>query len=794
MNKINFKIAIRTFLKGKWFNFLNIGGLTLSLSAFIIVMLYVDNETSYDKWNKNFDHIYLVERELPDGPSPYTPGKLAAAIKNQCPEVEEAGRINTALFEIPFFTESGKFLVKKWLGADYSIANILGIEPQGFKLDPNSITPTVLLSTKTASVLFPKGASVENKIVTMMSKSGEPMTIAGVAKDPPGNTNLTYDCIAFAQDITQGKDQSYANQIYQTYILVRPGTDIDLLSKKIDKIYKASAMDDTSQVAKQTLANSKSAAIYLDPLKNLHLKPHFGSRVNYQIVNGLIALAVIILIITCVNFTSLYISQAYKRAKEVGVKKVNGVIPVQIAFQFLVEIFIQCVIALIFALGIVAIGLPYFNQLLQVNISMFAINGTIVIQLVFTLIGLTLLAGVYPALVMAGFKPADVFRGNILSSGQKFSWIQSSITVLQFTFTIIFIITLIIINQQVKYMQTDDRGFTAKQVIYIDNLVIYNKPKSFQSIRDGIKAVPGVKYVTVATHVPGGIMPNAREYSIEGKTASMNTLGVDYEYFETLNIQLKEGRTFSQSFLNDTANAVINESAARTLDIQKPLGKTIKGCQVNYKIIGIIKDVKDYGYEEDIKPVIYLMNDACGMVKTQIIFSSQNNRIPAILTTLNKQWSEINKLDGENFNYHYIDALYGKLFAKQEQLQTVLFYFSALAIFIASLGLFSSAVYAMNIRMKEIVIRKVLGATKTDLVILLNKPFIYMILIANLIGWPLSLLIANKWLEIFAYRIDLSVNPFILAFIISLFIVAVTVCLQTIRTVKVNPAVKLKIN
>ena len=238
MNKLDFKIAVRTFLKTKWYNFLNIAGLALGLAAFIFVTLYVDNETSYDRWNKNFSRIYLVEREMPNGPSPYTPGKLAEAIKSQCPEVDEAGRINTALFQISFYTSSGRFLIKKWVGADYSIANILGIKPKGFNLDPKSKTPTTLLSKRTADVLFPGDGSVQNKVVNMMSKSGMPMKIAGVAEEPPGNTNLNFDCIGFSRDITQGKDQSYATQIYQTYLLVKPNIDINLLSKKIDKISK----------------------------------------------------------------------------------------------------------------------------------------------------------------------------------------------------------------------------------------------------------------------------------------------------------------------------------------------------------------------------------------------------------------------------------------------------------------------------------------------------------------------------------------------------------------------------
>jgi putative ABC transport system permease protein len=793
MNKLDVKIAIRTFLKAKWYNLLNIVGLALGLAAFIFVTLYVDHETGYDQWNKNINRVFLVEREMPNGPSPYTPGPLARAIKSQCPEVEEIGRTNTALFQIPFYTPSGRFLIKRWVGADYSIATILGIKPKGFDLNPKSTMPTMLLSKSTANVLFPGDGTVLNKTVNMISKSGMPVTIAGIVQDIPGNTNFNFDCIGFSGDITSGKDQSYASQIYQTYILVRPNTNIELLSNKIDKIYKKAASADTSQVAKDAIGLSGVPAIYLDPLKNLHLKPHYGSQVSNQIVQGLVILAMIILIVTGVNYTNLYIAQANKRSKEVGIKKVNGVIKRKIAFQFILEIFTQCLLALLVSVIIVFIGLPYFNQLLGVNLLISGINLPIISQLLFTLILLTLLSGIYPSLIMAGFKPADVLRGGQFINVGNFSWVRSSITILQFTFAIVFVISLVVINQQVTFMKTEDLGFKAKQVVYVDNLGIYNNPQKFESVQNRIKALPGVNNVTVASNVPGGIIPVSNEYSIQNNALSMNTISVDYEYFETLNIKLSDGRLFSSLFPGDSVNAVINEAAVRSLNLKNAIGTSITGCGSRYKIIGVIKDVKAYGFEQRIQPTIYLMNDHCGLSKTQIMISANNNAIPGMLTALNHQWSNINKLDGDNFNYHFLDELYGQLFVKQEQLQTVLTFFSLLAVFIAALGFFSSAAHAIRLRMKEIAIRKVFGATGKQLMVGLSKPFFLIVIIANLIAWPISFLIADKWLETFTYRVHISTIPFAIALIISIAIVVFTVCLQIFRAVKFNPAVKLKI-
>ncbi|QRR01343.1 ABC transporter permease [Dyadobacter sandarakinus] len=794
MNRLHFNIALRTFLKGKWYNLLNILGLALGLATFTFVSLYVAHETSYDQWNPNIDRVFLVERELPNGPSPYTPGNLAAAIKGTCPEVEETGRMNTALFQLPFFTRSGRFLIKKWVGADYSMARILGIQAVGFELKPgpDHAVPMVLLSRRTAGVLFPGDSSVSGKTVNIMSRSGMPMTIAGVAEDAPGNTNLQFDCIGFSQDLTQGKDQSYANQIYQTYLLVKPGTNMELLSRKIDRIYKEAALADTSLVARQALAMAGKPAIYLDPLKNLHLKPHYSSPVNDRIVKGLAILAIIILVVTGVNFTNLYVSQAAKRSKEVGIKKVSGMNKSQIIFQFLAEIFFQCMIALAASLAIVTAALPYFNRLLGVKLLLSGISMEITMQILAALITLTLLAGLYPALVMAGFRPAEVLRGNQSGKG-SFSWSSGIIPVFQFTFAIGFVITLIIINQQIRYMKTENPGFEAGQVLYVDNMGIYNHPDQFEAVGSRIRAIPGVKNVTVASSVPGGILPPSYEYLVQSKAYTMQTIAVGYNYFETLNIGLKEGAVFSSTFHRDSASAVINQAAAKALGLASPVGTVIRGRAGSYTITGVVNDVKTAGFEAQVQPAIYLLHDPFGLPKTQIMIRAESSAMRPVLAALSRDWSSINKLDPDNFNYHFLDELYGKLFLRQEQLQSVLTCFSALAVFIASLGFFASAAQAIHLRMKEVAIRKVFGARSGQLMITLGKPFFYVMLTANALAWPAAFLAATQWLETFAYRIDLTFAPFLIATALSIVIVAVTVGLQMIRAVRFNPAMKLKV-
>ncbi|RYF59004.1 MAG: FtsX-like permease family protein, partial [Cytophagaceae bacterium] len=380
-------------------------------------------------------------------------------------------------------------------------------------------------------------------------------------------------------------------------------------------------------------------AIYLDPLENLHLKPHYGSSVNDQLVQGLIILALSILVVTGVNFTNLYIAQATKRAKEVGIKKVNGISRRQIIGQFLLEIACQCIFALLISFGLVWLGLPYINQLLEVNLQISGIDLRLLGQLLLALLVLIALAGIYPALLMARFSPATVLRGNQLANPRALSWIRGALIIVQFSFATSFVITLIIINQQISFMKSEDPGFTAKQVVYVDNLGIYNRPEQFAPVSDRIKTIPGVKNVTVASNVPGGILPATYEYAVQNKAYAMQTIAVGYNYFETLTIGLKQGQVFSSSFPVDSANAVINETAAKTMGLDNPVGAIVKGPTGTYRIIGVVNNVKEQGFETTIQPTIYVMNAASGVAKTQIMIRADSKAMAALLATLHRQWS-----------------------------------------------------------------------------------------------------------------------------------------------------------
>lgn len=342
-------------------------------------------------------------------------------------------------------------------------------------------------------------------------------------------------------------------------------------------------------------------------------------------------------------------------------------------------------------------------------------------------------------------------------------------------------------------MRTQDAGFNPNQVVYIKNLTYFTDPKIFKPVRERIMEIPGVKSVTVASGIPDGSENGSNSYTANGLEATIDFLDVDFDYFETLDIKLTKGRFFSTAFKTDTANSVVlNESAVAKYGLTDPIGKTIRGCNTNYKIVGVAKDFKTQGFEIPVQPTLYAIKNLCGNYKLEVMVKIDQAHMSDALKTLQSQWPTINKLDGENFRYYFLNDLYGKLFEKQEQLQSVFFAAALLTILIALLGLFAFAKYMTNNRMKEIALRKILGASDFQVLRLLNTSFFRIVLIANLISWPLAYIITQKWLDTFAYRVEMSIIPFVLSAVGTILLTILTVSVQAAGAVKANPVDALK--
>lgn len=789
MLRLNLKIALRNLWRNSGVTLINIGGLAVALTAFILVVMYLTYETSFDKTNPNYNNIYVVGRIYPDFKTNYTSPPLAKEIKRNFPEVENTGITKEGLFELSIKNGKNTVFTKNFMQADYNAAKILDLKPSGGLEKPVGETERLTyLNDEGMRILFPNKTDNKPEMVGMgASNSGITAKINGSINNNV-HSNVTFDAISIANEIGEG--ENYGHNNYTTYIQVKPGTDIVNLEQKITKLYKKELLK--GERHQKVMEEIKGVSIFLDPLSNLHLRPKAGNDAPYKILVALSILGILILVIACINFTNLSIAQAAKRAKEVGIKKVMGADRFQLAVQFLCEIFIQCFVAAMLALIAAELILPYFNGLFQINLSIWHFYNGLFWQLPLILFLITFIAGIYPALVLSGFKPSLVLKGNFSTSKQS-SWLRNCLLVLQFSVAVIFIISLLVINSQLKYMRNQDLGFTAKQVVYIKNLTLFNDPSKFEPVKDKILKIPGIKSATAATDIPNGAKNGINGYTFEGVDASIDFIDVNFDYFETLDIKLKEGRYFARQFNTDTVNsAVINESAVAKFGMKNPIGKTIRGCNIDYKIIGVVKDFKSQGFESIVQPTIYAIKNPCGNFKTHIMLKVEENKMADALAELRAQWSKINPKDGEDFRYEFLDELYGKLFKKQEQLRSVFFAAALLTISIAVLGLFAFAKFITSNRMKEIAVRKILGASDIQIYRLINKSFFAMVFAANFISWPIAYILAKKWLDTFAYRIDLPLSPFFISASITILLTVLTVSIQAKKAVNANPVDALK--
>jgi len=780
---------LRNLWRNRNITAINVGGLAIALAAFILIILYFSYETGFDKSNPNYKNIYIVGRIYPEFKTNYTSPPLARAIKENFPEVELAGITKGGSFELVLRNGNKTVFTRNFIQVDYSAARILDLKPSGGLERPAGQKERLnYLSKENISTLFPDKKDDKPEIVGAgSSHSGITSKINGSIVTNP-QSSITFDGVSIANEIGVGENYGYNN--YYTYIQVKPGTDIASLEQKITGLYQAELLRMATD--QKAIDEIKQVSTFLDPLANQHLRPKAGNDAPYKILITISLLGMLILVIACINFTNLSIAQAAKRAKEVGVKKVMGAYRIQLITQFLTEIFIQCFVATILALIVAELMLPGFNNLLEVNLSIWYIGNDLIWQLPLILCLITIIAGVYPALVLSGFNPAMVLKGNFSTSKQSY-WLQNGLLVFQFVIAVIFIIGVFIVNSQLKYMRSQDPGFSANQVVYIKNISYFNDPAVFKPIRERILQIPGIKAATVATSIPDGSKNGTNGYTVNGKKSSIEFVDLDFDYFETLDIKLKEGRFFSQAFKTDTANsAVINESAVANFGMKNPVGQTIRGCETDYKIVGVVKDFKAQGFESAVQPTIYAIKNPCGNAKLEIMLKIEESKMAAALATLKDQWPEINSQDGEDFRYEFLDDLYAQLFKKQEQLQSLFFVSALLTIFIAVLGLFAFAKYITNGRTKEIAVRKILGASNIQILRLINSSFLMLVVLANIISWPIAYVLTNKWLETFAYRIGLPVFPFVISAVITILLTVITVSIQAQRAVKANPVDALK--
>jgi len=614
--------------------------------------------------------------------------------------------------------------------------------------------------------------------------------VTGIMKDIPENSVIKGDVVLSMSTITQKfnqrLDSQWSNYGAQAYLLLKPGTDAKALEKKFPAFLQRRNGTEMKQI-------QMYVTLFLEPLKDVYLRSTRNGIKSGNITNVYIfsVIAIFILLIACINFINLTTARSAERAKEVGIKKVVGAEKIHLMRQFIGESLMVSLIAFLLAVGLSSLLLPLFNQLAGKTVSTGIFSNMYYLLMLFlAAIGIGLLAGVYPALVLSSFKPVVVLKGRF-ATGTRGIILRKGLVIAQFTISIALIIGTIIVYNQMNYMRSQDLGFNKDQMMIIDT----NGDPAKKPFQQSIAGLPGVKSTAMSSSVPGGGNPGAYSEieNIKGdlQIANLDLYFVDFDYINNYKIKMVAGRGFSRDFATDTTQAmVLNEAAVKMFGYKSPqqvIGKRFKQWGREGKIIGVMKDFHFRSLQEPIKPLsMRIEPDGCNLVSINV--SSTN--LPAITAAIENKWKTL--IPNRPFSYYFLDEFFDRQYRSEDRFGKLFLNFAVLAIFISCLGLLGLASYSTMQRTKEIGIRKAMGASVSNIISLLSKDFLKLVFVSFFIAAPVAWFFMRQWLKDFAYRTDISWWIFVIAGTTALLIALFTVSFQAIRAAISNPVKSLR--
>jgi putative ABC transport system permease protein len=791
MFRLNLKIALRNLLRNKGFTLINVGGLAIGMSCCLLFLLYVNYEWSYDKQFRTADRIYAVYKNYRSSDQTFTygptgdalPKELAPAALLAIPEIEYASRIaqrwgnllnykDNSFKKNSYFVDPSflKIMACKFLKGD--VATALN--------DPNS----VVITESTAKNLFGNADPIGKSIKWDNRKA---LQVTGVIADPLRNQSYRFDVLLswefFVQENPFVKNNTdWSSGFCNTVVLLKDKSNFNAADAKIRKLIKANQKDARSEA-------------FLFPLTKAHLYSHFdngiqnGGRIDQ--VRLFLFLAFSVLLIACINYMNLSTARSEKRAREVGVRKTLGSSRNALAIQFFTESMLLSFLAMGIAFILTEATLPYFNHLLDIEMFIDYDAPMLWITLLLLLLFTGFAAGSYPAFYLSSFIPVKVLKG-FNSAGRASLPIRKILVVVQFGLSICMIISAIIIYSQISFIRNKPLGFDQNNLVQFARSGELGKPAKKELLKTQLLKSGAV---ISASEMSNGLTnggDNTSSFEWPGKLPDenivMNYRAVGYDFTKTIGASMLQGRDFSRKFGVDSLGVILNESTVKAMRLKKPLGTRIKWEEHTYTVIGV---VKNYAYESavfKVAPTLFF----CFPNETNVLLLRLN---PA--QSLDKSLQSIREI-GTAINPAYpVEAEFISQYMedkfKNERLIGVLSnLFGGFAIFISCLGLLGLALYMAEQRSKEISIRKVLGADLKNILVLLNKDFIILVLIANAIAFPVAYIFASEWLQKYDYKIDVTLWPFLLALLLSLLIALLTISLQTFKVVKANPADALK--
>ncbi|MFD0750984.1 ABC transporter permease [Mucilaginibacter calamicampi] len=800
------KIAFRTLLKSKVFTAINVFGLALGLATCLLIVFYVFDELSYDKYNVNADRIYRMNNDIKfggnEGSYATTPAVAAQELKSSFPEVEEVVRLKYG----------GKMWIRKKnqnipeiqiVYADPTVFNVFTLPMiEGQPATALKGTHSIVITEKAAQKYF-NTINALGKVLTFNDTAFYKVT--GVIKNVPQQSHFNYDFFLPMIDFERSRETAWFNNSFHTYVLFKPGTDVKKFEAKMPAFLKDKAEPQLQRILEMTFAKLEQSGSYfrlsLTPLTQIHfnstIKESLGEPGNITIIYIFSAIALFILLIACVNFMNLSTAQSSSRAREVGVRKVLGSPRKYLVIQFLTESVLVTFAGAMIAVFAAWIFLPVFNQMSgkELTVTPQVVAGLLPLLLVFIIV-VGFIAGSYPALFLSGFQPIEVLKGK-LAAGFKGGKLRSSLVVFQFAISIFLITATIVIYSQLKYIQNKDIGYSREQVMIVHQTGSLGREKA-KMLKHEVEQLAGVKSATLTAFLPTASSDNTtslfKDATLDARQALQTSVwAVDKDYLPTLGIQLKAGRNFSEDMKTDSNAIIINEAAAAVLGYKDPVGKTLYSIQDGEKkltqslhIIGLIKNFNFKSLKQSVSPMILEAADEWYSLSVRV----NSADITTTRAQIASKWSAFSP--NVQFDYSYMDDDFNRLYFAEQRMGKISVAFTSLAIVVACLGLFGLAAYAAEQRTKEIGIRKVLVASLSTIVGMLTKDFLLLVLIAIVIASPLAWLFMNKWLQGFAYKTAISWWMLLAAGFGATLIAFATISFQSIKAALANPVKSLR--
>ena len=800
MLKNYFNVAVRNILKHKFFSAINILGMTIGVTACLLIILYIKDELSFDTFHANADRIYQVGLHGKVGGQDLrvanTCPPLAEALMNDVPEIESTMRI------VPFFgkpmvrynetilTEEKVFYADSNFFEFFSFKLLEGDIKSALK-EPKTVVFTQDMATK----YFGKEQAMGKLVV--IGNDNETYKVTGVAANTPGNSHFKYNMLISGQSSDRLKQTVWLNNFMYTYLTLRPGTSIETVNKKyenlIDKYVGPEFEKFLNMSYKQMKEQGGAYGYFSTKLTDIHLHSTTSDGLepsgNMTYVYFFGGIGVFIVVIACINFMNLSTARSAGRAKEVGLRKTLGSLRGQMIGQFLAESTLYSLLAVLLALAACFFLLPQFNLLAGKQLGMDVLLSPLVaVSLVGLVIIVGLVAGSYPAFYLTSFSAVEVLKGKV-RAGMKTKGIRSTLVIFQFVLSIFLIIFTLVVYQQIQFMQDKQMGLDKNNVLVIQSTDRLKTNKD--AFKNTITELSNVEKVSYSNNFFPGVN-NTTVFKSVGSEQDhiMGLYYADDDHKDVMKFELKDGRFFSKEFPSDTTAIILNEAAVKEFGLENPVGEEIiynNGGNgfVRYKVIGVLKDFNFESFKTVVRPLSIMYTKSSGNL---LVRYSGNPK--EIVSQVEKLWKKY--ATNEPLEYVFLDESFDELFRAEQRMGNLFSIFSGLAIFIASLGLFALAAFTSEQRTKEIGIRKAMGASVFGLTLLLSKDFTRLVVIAFIPaaigGWYVS----NQWLESFAYRID--VDPLIIVFsgLVSMFLAWITVSYQAIRTASTSPVDSLR--